>query len=119
MRHLTPQEQRVYELLLTNLTICEIAQNLFVSARTIETHAGTIYGKLQARGRIDLLSRELAKVGGVPSGCSPIQARFGDVQAESSLVEALKRLEAAVLRLEALALKFSSICQQQIEHNEH
>jgi len=54
---LTPSERRVAELAASGLTNREIAQSLFVTTKTVGTHLGRIYQKLdlqgaQARGQI-------------------------------------------------------------------
>jgi DNA-binding CsgD family transcriptional regulator len=47
---LTPSELRVAELAASGLTNREIAQSLFVTAKTVGTHLGHIYAKLGLRG---------------------------------------------------------------------
>jgi DNA-binding CsgD family transcriptional regulator len=51
---LTPQEQRVAELAATRLSNKEIADRLFLSVKTIETHLGHVYAKLGVRSRREL-----------------------------------------------------------------
>jgi DNA-binding CsgD family transcriptional regulator len=53
---LTPAERRVTEELLRGHTTAEIANDLFVSEATIRTHLTHIYGKLNVRGRVELLA---------------------------------------------------------------
>lgn len=51
---LTPTEQRVARLLASGLTNPEIAAELVVSPRTIQTHASSIYAKLGVTSRVQL-----------------------------------------------------------------
>jgi DNA-binding CsgD family transcriptional regulator len=51
---LTPQEQRIADLAVARLTNKEIADQLFLSVKTVETHLGSIYAKLGVRSRRDL-----------------------------------------------------------------
>ncbi len=51
---LTAQEQRVAEMAADGLSNPEIAQALFVTRRTIETHLGHVYAKLGIESRHDL-----------------------------------------------------------------
>lgn len=51
---LTPSELRVAELAVDGQTNREIAQALFLSEKTIETHLGNVYRKLDVRSRHDL-----------------------------------------------------------------
>lgn len=48
---LTPSERRVAELAARGQTNREIAQNLFITEKTVETHLGHIYDKLGVRSR--------------------------------------------------------------------
>jgi DNA-binding NarL/FixJ family response regulator len=52
---LTPREQDVLRLLRKAATNREIAAELSISLRTVETHLGHIYGKLGARGRMEAI----------------------------------------------------------------
>jgi DNA-binding CsgD family transcriptional regulator len=52
--NLTPQERQVANLVATGLTNREAAAKLFVSAKTIEFHLGSIYRKLGIRSRTQL-----------------------------------------------------------------
>jgi DNA-binding CsgD family transcriptional regulator/tetratricopeptide (TPR) repeat protein len=53
---LTPSERRVAELAATGMTNREIAQSLFVTPKTVETHLRHCYQKLDIAGRGDLSS---------------------------------------------------------------
>ena len=55
---LTPTEQRVVELAAGGLANKEIAEALFVSVHTVETHLSHAYSKLGVRSRSQL-SRDL------------------------------------------------------------
>ena len=51
---LTPSERRIVELAATGHTNREIAQTLFVTAKTVETHLGHAYTKLGVGSRVEL-----------------------------------------------------------------
>jgi DNA-binding CsgD family transcriptional regulator/tetratricopeptide (TPR) repeat protein len=51
---LTPAELRVAELVGAGLSNADIAEQLFVSRRTVESHVGHVYQKLQIKGRVAL-----------------------------------------------------------------
>ena len=51
---LTPSERRVAELAAAGNTNREIAQQLFLSLRTVETHLTHAYGKLEIESRGEL-----------------------------------------------------------------
>jgi DNA-binding CsgD family transcriptional regulator len=51
---LTPAERRVVELAVGGMSNREIAQALFLSLRTVETHLTHAYQKLEIRGRSEL-----------------------------------------------------------------
>jgi DNA-binding NarL/FixJ family response regulator len=53
---LTPQEQRVAELARTGMSNKEIAQLLWVSVSTVETHLQQVYAKLGVRSRRQLMT---------------------------------------------------------------
>ena len=59
---LTPSEVRVAELAAEGLTNREVAQSLFVSEKTVETHLGRVYRKLDIKSR-HALSGALANRG--------------------------------------------------------
>jgi DNA-binding CsgD family transcriptional regulator len=48
---LTPSERRVAELAAQGLTNRDIAQSLFITEKTVETHLGHVYDKLDVRSR--------------------------------------------------------------------
>lgn len=52
---LTRREQEVLELLVYGYTNVEIAEKLFISDRTVETHRANITGKLELKTRADLV----------------------------------------------------------------
>ena len=54
VEQLTASEQRVAELAAQGLSNPEIAQTLFVTRKTIETHLGHVYAKLGISGRGEL-----------------------------------------------------------------
>ena len=54
---LSPSELRVLRYLPTNLTRPEIAQELYVSLNTVNTHIRNIYSKLGARDRSSAVQR--------------------------------------------------------------
>jgi DNA-binding CsgD family transcriptional regulator len=61
---LTASERRVAELAGQNLTNREIAQALFVTARTVEGHLTSVFRKLRLESRDDLPA---ALAGGAPA----------------------------------------------------
>ena len=50
---LTRREVEVLQLVAGGMTNSEIANELFLSVRTVERHIGNVYGKINARGRAD------------------------------------------------------------------
>ena len=54
---LSPRELDVLQLMSAGLSNREIAASLFVSPETVKKHAGSIYGKLGVRGRIEAVTR--------------------------------------------------------------
>jgi LuxR family transcriptional regulator, maltose regulon positive regulatory protein len=66
---LSRSELRVLRLLPTNLTRPEIAQELYVSVNTVNTHIRNIYSKLGARDRSAAVqrARELRLLSSAPS----------------------------------------------------
>jgi LuxR family transcriptional regulator, maltose regulon positive regulatory protein len=73
LEELSPSELRVVRYLPTNLTRPEIAQELYVSVNTINTHIRNIYSKLGARDRSSAVqrARELRLLSSGRSGRSP------------------------------------------------
>jgi LuxR family maltose regulon positive regulatory protein len=57
---LTVREQEILGLIAAGLTNREIADQLVISAETIKTHTGNIYGKLGARSRTEAVARARA-----------------------------------------------------------
>ena len=51
---LTPSERRVAQLAASGLTNRAIAQSLFVTVKTVETHLAAVYDKLGIRSRQQL-----------------------------------------------------------------
>jgi DNA-binding CsgD family transcriptional regulator len=51
---LTPSEQRIAEMAAGGASNPEIAQALFVTIKTVETHLGNAYRKLDIKSRHDL-----------------------------------------------------------------
>ncbi|MFG2720766.1 ATP-binding protein [Streptomyces sp. NPDC048416] len=62
---LTASERRVTDLVLTGLSNLEVAERLFLSKRTVDTHLGRIYRKLEIRGRVELADA-LRELGDIP-----------------------------------------------------
>ena len=60
LQQLTASERRVAELAAKGQSNPQIAQALFVTRKTVETHLGHIYSKLEITGRAEL-ARALAK----------------------------------------------------------
>ena len=52
---LTPREQKVCQMLAYGNTNSEIAEKLFISERTVETHRSNIYAKLGLKNRVELV----------------------------------------------------------------
>ena len=48
---LTSREKEVFELLITNKTTKEIAEELFISEKTVRNHISNVLQKLQVKGR--------------------------------------------------------------------
>jgi ATP/maltotriose-dependent transcriptional regulator MalT len=57
---LTNREQEILELLARRLSDKEIAQALHISAYTVSKHTSNLYGKLQAAGRRQAVSKARA-----------------------------------------------------------
>jgi DNA-binding CsgD family transcriptional regulator len=51
---LTDRELEIAQLAAAGLSSAEIARNLYLSTRTVDTHLGRVYGKLAVRGRAEL-----------------------------------------------------------------
>ncbi len=60
LKSLTPMERRVLQLIAADLSSKEIAAELFVSPRTVETHRQNISGKLNVHGSLALVRFALA-----------------------------------------------------------
>ena len=58
---LTKREVEVLRLVASGRTNNEIAEELFLSVRTVERHIGNIYGKIAARGRADATAYTLTR----------------------------------------------------------
>lgn len=54
---LTKKEVEIYELISKGLTTKEIANNLFISVRTVETHRANILKKLEVRSTIEMFQK--------------------------------------------------------------
>lgn len=48
---LTSREKEVFEFLITNKTTKEIAEELFISEKTVRNHISNVMQKLQVKGR--------------------------------------------------------------------
>ena len=59
---LTSREKEVFELLITNKTTKEIAEELFISEKTVRNHISNVMQKLQVKGRADAVV-ELIRLG--------------------------------------------------------
>ena len=62
---LTAREREIAELVAAGRTNREVAEQLVLSARTIEAHLRNIYGKLGVRSRVEL-ARAVADGGSDP-----------------------------------------------------
>lgn len=60
---LTPTELRVVELVAQGLTNRAIGEQMFISARTVETHVGHLFAKLQVSNRAELTATAIRHVG--------------------------------------------------------
>jgi DNA-binding NarL/FixJ family response regulator len=58
---LTPREQEVLSYLATGCTNKEIAQNLFISEKTVKTHLSTIFRKLKVSRRLEAILYAISK----------------------------------------------------------
>ena len=59
---LTSREKEVFELLITNKTTKEIAEELFISEKTVRNHISNVMQKLQVKGRAHAIV-ELIRLG--------------------------------------------------------
>jgi len=66
LARLTRREREVFDLIVSGGTTASIAQGLFISQRTVETHRSRILRKLKARSAADLV-RLAARLGLLPS----------------------------------------------------
>lgn len=65
MHSLTAHELRVAALVARGLTNVEIGAELAVSPKTVESHLGSIYRKLELRSRTEL-ALHIVRAGGLP-----------------------------------------------------
>jgi class 3 adenylate cyclase len=87
---LTPSELRVAEMATEGMTNKEIAQALFVTLRTVETHLSHAYGKLEISSRDQLpkaLGRELRGPAGASLPQGVVTFLLTDVEGSSRLWE--------------------------------
>lgn len=54
---ISPREEEVLQLVADGLSIPEVASELYISAKTVKNHLGSIYGKLDARDRTQAVLR--------------------------------------------------------------
>ncbi len=54
---ISPREEEVLQLVADGLSITEVAAELYISAKTVKNHLGSIYGKLDARDRTQAVLR--------------------------------------------------------------
>jgi two-component system response regulator NreC len=75
---LTRREREVFDLTLTGATSGEIGKQLFISARTVETHRARILHKLHARTTLDLvrLAAKLGLLGSQATADPPVRSRI-------------------------------------------
>jgi DNA-binding CsgD family transcriptional regulator len=64
--HLTARELEILELLVEGLRNAEIAERLYLSARTVDHHVSAVLGKLGARSRVEA-SQQAVRLGILPS----------------------------------------------------
>ena len=86
---LTPRESAVLAAVERRLTNPEIASELFISVRTVESHIASLRRKLEAESRADLVSaaRELREAS-VRVPANPFRGRGRDVAELESAVRA-------------------------------
>ena len=81
---LTPSEVRVAELAAEGLTNREVAQALFVSEKTVETHLGRVYRKLDIKSRHALPARSASAHRPTPPKSPPSRASSAAVTASAT-----------------------------------
>ncbi len=74
---LTPSERRVAELAARGITNRQIAQTLFVTVKTVETHLAAAYDKLGIRSRRQLPAALDDRSGDAPAGAASAMGRAG------------------------------------------
>jgi len=60
---LSEREQQVADLILAELSSTQIAERLFISFNTVETHRKHIYQKLGVQSRTEAIAQALEKLG--------------------------------------------------------
>jgi len=56
-RHgITPKQMEIFHMILKGLTNAEIAEKLYISRRTVETHIAALYSRLNVSNKIELLN---------------------------------------------------------------
>src|SRR4051812_7227448 len=92
---LSPSELRVLRYLPTNMTRPEIAQELYVSINTVNTHIRNIYAKLDARSRSAAVQRardmRLLSIGGSRNGGAVAPAPASTQSPDSSVAGSPRR----------------------------
>ena len=62
MADLTEKEKEIYDLLLTDFSLKQIANQLKISNTTLKTHLSNIYEKRRYCGRIDIMADEIKRL---------------------------------------------------------
>jgi LuxR family maltose regulon positive regulatory protein len=92
---LSPSELRVLRYLPTNMTRPEIAQELYVSINTVNTHIRNIYAKLDARSRSAAVQRardlRLLSIGGSRNSGARARAPASTQSPDSSVAGSPRR----------------------------